>query len=466
MKRLFFLLIAALLLTSCANKSMTRYETLAPVLDKKGFDGTIAEVKKQREDLYGSNSEFLYYFDLGVLNHYNRNFDESIKNFVQAEKVYEDLYAKSVTNEAAAIVTNDNVRPYRARPFELLSLYQFQILNYLAKMDLDGALVEVKRAQIAMNALYQKDQKKVNDNGFLRYLSALVYELDGQNDEAAISYFKAVKAYDESKTQLPKEVFEFITESLRRMERGDDIRALGKPELPSTPKATAVQQLGQEIIVIGYAGHSPILGEMYMSGTFISGGVMNLTYKDGKTGRMNTFTLVAPPVSGAGTGESFHIGFALPEIREVPNRVSRFDVTLDGRGHIRPEKVMAVDEELEQNMDDERNTTVTRTAVRVILRTIAAQKAKQAMKTDNVFLNLLTSIGTDVAQSQLEQADLRVGLFLPNSFYMTRIPVEAGVHSVTVTAENSYGGAVGSYSFDRIGVKKGQKVFLFVPAIH
>ena len=162
---------------------MTRYDELAPTLEKKGFEATIATVKKKQKDLYGSNSEFLYYFDLGVLHHYNRNFDESIKAFEKAEKINDDLYTKSVTNEAAAILTNDNIRPYRARPFELLTLYEFQILNYLAKMDLDGALVEVKRSQIAMNRLYQKDSDKVNDNGFLRYLSALVYDLDDEKDD-------------------------------------------------------------------------------------------------------------------------------------------------------------------------------------------------------------------------------------------------------------------------------------------
>lgn len=465
MKRLLLFLFASIILTSCANKSMTRYETLAPTFEKKGFEGTIAEVKKQQEDLYGSNSEFLYYFDLGVLNHYNRNFDESIKNFEKAEQINEDLYTKSITNEAAAIVTNDNIRPYRARPFELLALYEFQILNYLAKMDVDGALVEVKRAQIAMDALYQKDQKKVNDNGFLRYLCALVYELEDEKDDAAIAYYKAVKAYDESKTKLPNEVFEFVTESLRRMDRGDDIRALGKTELAQTPKADAVREMGQEIIVIGYAGHSPILGEMYMSGTFISGGMMHLTYKDGKTGNMGSLTVVAPPVSGAGTGESFHIGFALPEIRELRNHVHHFEVSLDGKTRIKPEKVMAVDDELEQNMEDEKSSTMTRTAIRVVLRTIAAQKAKQAMKTDNFLLNLVTSIGTDVAQSQLEQADLRVGLFLPNSFYMTRMPVQPGSHDVSVAAQSSNGGTVEVYNFDKIPVRKGQKVFLFVPAL-
>ncbi|MBO7551057.1 MAG: hypothetical protein J6T62_06000 [Fibrobacter sp.] len=464
LKRLLLLLVA-LLFASCANKSMTRYEELAQPLEKKGIDATIEKMKKDQDDLYGSNSEFLYYFDLGCLNHYKRNFKESAANFAKAEQIYEDLYTKSVTNEAAAIVTNDNTRPYRARPFELLLMYEFQILNYLAMMDLDGAMVEVRRSQIAMNALYQKDKKKVNDNGLLRYLSALVYDLDGSPDDAAIAYINTVKAYKEGKLKVPNEVLEFVTEGLRHADREDDLKSLGTPIPGITPKASSIRENGQEIIVIGYAGHSPILGELYMSGTFISGGVMNLTYKDGETGRISTFTLVAPPVAGAGTGESFHIGFSLPEIRKLKNRVDHFEVSLDGSPRIRPEKVMAVDEELKQNMEDEKSSTVTRTAVRVILRTIAAQKAKQAMKTDNILLNLLTSIGTDVAQSQIEQADLRVGLFMPHSLHMTRIPVTPGKHKVVVTANGSAGETVELFEFDKLNVAKGQKVFLIVPSI-
>lgn len=464
LKRLLLLLVA-LLFASCANKSMTRYEELAQPLEKKGIDATIEKMKEDQDDLYGSNSEFLYYFDLGCLNHYKRNFKESAANFAKAEQIYEDLYTKSVTNEAAAILTNDNTRPYRARPFELLLMYEFQILNYLAMMDIDGAMVEVRRSQIAMNSLYQKDQKKVNDNGLLRYLSAMVYELDGSSDDAAIAYINTVKAYKEGKLKLPNEVLEFVTEGLVHADRENDLVGLGTQIPAMTPKATAIRECGQEIIVIGYAGHSPILGELYMSGTFISGGVMNLTYKDGETGRISTFTLVAPPVAGAGTGESFHIGFSLPEIKKLHNRVDHFEVSLDGSPRIRPEKVMALDEELKQNMEDEKSSTITRTAVRVILRTIAAQKAKQAMKTDNILLNLLTSIGTDVAQSQIEQADLRVGIFMPQSLHMTRIPVAAGQHKVVVTANGPAGETIELFEFDKLNVAKGQKVFLIVPSL-
>ena len=153
MKRLILLAVSALLFCSCANKSLTRYETLAPVLKKEGFEGTIAKIEEEKDDIYGEKSAFLYHFDEGMLYHYAGKNKESIKHFEQAEQIYEDLYAKSVTNEAAALATNDNMRPYRARPFELLMMYQYQILNYLAIGDLDGALVEVRRAQIASEAL-------------------------------------------------------------------------------------------------------------------------------------------------------------------------------------------------------------------------------------------------------------------------------------------------------------------------
>ena len=117
------------------------------------------------------------------------------------------------------------------------------------------------------------------------------------------------------------------------------------------------------------------------------------------------------------------------------------------------------------NLKDDFAATMTRTAIRVVLRTIAAQAAKKAMKPDNALINFFTSIGTDVAQSQLEKADLRIALFLPNSFQMTRIPVEPGSHQVTVAAEGDAGNTVKVYDFGSVSVKKGEKKFIFVPAV-
>jgi hypothetical protein len=343
-------------------------------------------------------------------------------------------------------------------------MYQYQILNYLAIGDLDGALVEVRRAQLAMERLYQKDKDKVNDSGWLRYLSAIVYEMSGEQDDAAISYVQAAKAFEESGGQVPREVWEFITESLVRMDRADELKKFKTPIPQQTLQASDARAKGQELIVIGYAGHSPILGEMYLSGTFVSAGALNLTYKDGKTGRINTFTLVAPPVPGAG-GNTFHVGFSLPQKKPVPQRASLFSVNLDSKLRLSPEKVSDIDAELDRNMKDENATTMVRTATRVVIRTVAAQKAKSATNTGNGLLDLVKNIAVDVGQSQLEQADLRVGLFMPNTICVTRIPVDVGKHQVTVSALGAHGQIVGDYRLDQVSVAKGQKKIIIIPAI-
>ena len=464
MKQLILLLATTLFFMACANKSITRYEALAPVFEHNGFEAAINEVKKQQEDLYGEKTEFLYYFDLGVLYHYNGNYKESAQNFDKAEKIYDDLYTHSVTNEAAAIVTNDNIRPYRARPFEVLVLHEMQIMNYLAQRDIDGAMVEVSRAQKAMTELYQKDNDKTNDNGFLRYLTAIVYEMAGEPDEAAIAYYKTVRAYDENILNLPKEAREFVIENLIRSDREDDLKKLKLDNSIETTKAKAAYDLGQEIIIVSYAGHGPILTELKMSGTYVNGGMLNLTYKDSKTGKITSSNIGAPPVAGASNGETFHISFALPEAHSFKSLVQRFNVTVDNKSGLRTEKVMALDKELEMNLKDDFANTMTRTAIRVVLRTIAAQAAKKAMKSDNAWVNLFTSISTDIAQDQMEKADLRIALFLPNSIQMTRIPVEPGSHEVSVAAEGETG-TVKVFNFGSVPVKKGEKKFIFVPAV-
>lgn len=463
MKKLLLLIAAAFLLCSCSNRAVTRYDTLAPTYEKRGPEGAIQEIEKKRDDLYGSNSEFLYYFDLGVLQHYSKNYDASINNLAKAAEIYEELYTRSVTNEAAAVLTNDNTRPYRARPFELLLLYEFQVLNYLGRGDIDGAAVEVRRAQIAMEALYQKDNKKVNDNGFLRYLGALAYELQGETDDAAIAYYKTVQAYDESKHPLPREVWAFVNDRLAAADREDDLKNFKHDPL-IMPKAKESRERQQEVIIVAYGGHSPILGELYMSGTYVNGAALNLTYKDAQTGKTKSFTMVAPPMPDASNGTTFHISLSLPQKKTLRSKVEGFRLKVDGKPE--PiESMLDTDLELTQNLDDDWNTTIARSALRVALRTFAAQKAKQAMKTDNSFLNLLTNLGTDVAQSQMEQADLRIGLFLPHNIYMTRIPVDDGEHNIEVVAVDKHGRPVGPpYEFKNVRVKPGKPKFLFVPA--
>lgn len=464
--RLFSILLCAVFLSACANKSMTRYEELSKPLQKGGFSAAIDAVQKNEEDLYGSNSVFLYHFDLATLYHYDGDYQKSADEFEKAKQVYEDLYTKSVSNEAASILTNDNVRPYRARPFEVLALYEMNILNYLAMHDLDGALVEARAADIALQQLYQKSNEKTNDAGYLRYLIALVYEMDGSKDDAAIAYYKTAQAYAEETTKLPAEAQAFIADALTRNGREGEIQTLKFPnaQVPRTPEAVA--QANGEIVVVGYAGHSAILGEWMLSGTYVRGGILNLTGKNPQSGHVEALTIPFPATSlSAHGGTTVSVTIAIPERKDVPYAVNSFEASIDGQPvKFRPEIFADNTGNLNRNLKDERTTTLSRTAVRVLTRTIAAQVAKKQMETDNVWVNLLTNVGTDVASAQLEQADLRVALFLPHDVRVTRIPATPGMHKVTVLAVNRNGSAEKRYTYT-VNVKPGSKAVVIVPAI-
>lgn len=465
--RFFLLALCLFLFASCANKSMTRYEELSKPLAKGGFSSAIDAVQKNREKLYGSNSEFLYHFDLATLYHYEGNYRKSADEFEKAKQVEDELYTKSVTNEAAAVLTNDNVRPYRARPFEILSLYEMNIVNYLAMGDVDGALVEARASDIALQRLYQKSDKKTNDAGYLRYLIALVYEMGGESDNAAISYYKTVRAYSEEPTKLPAEAQAFIESRLEKNGRADDIRALEFPN-GSVPAAVpqAVDAANGEIVVVGYAGHSAILGEWMLSGTYVRGGVLNVMGKNPQSGKVESLTIPFPATAiGSHGGTTFSVTMAIPERKDIPYRVENFEILMDGKSvGYHPEVFLDNTKNLVKNLEDERAVTLGRTAVRVLTRTIAAQTAKKQMETDNVWLNLLTNVGTDVAAAQLEQADLRVALFLPHDVRMARLPAPPGLHKVSVLATNRNGGAIKRYDFTA-NVKPGQKALVIVPAI-
>ncbi|HOG68190.1 MAG TPA: hypothetical protein PK366_02330, partial [Fibrobacteraceae bacterium] len=94
MKKIILIAFCSILLFGCANKSNVRYDALSQSLKQGGFTGAIQTIEKEKEDLYGEKSAFLYHFDLGVLFHYNRDFKKSIEHLSKAEQVYDDLYAK------------------------------------------------------------------------------------------------------------------------------------------------------------------------------------------------------------------------------------------------------------------------------------------------------------------------------------------------------------------------------------
>ena len=472
---------AAMLLAGCLNPSLVRFEKIAKAAANDDYLAAAARVRKER-DLYGDRSRLLYHMDLGLLHHYAGSWDSSIAHLTEAVRIHDDLFARSVSNEAVSFLTNDNVRPYRGRPHEMVLVHQYLAFGYLAKGRIDDARVEARQGQILLDEIRRKaGPKDYRDDGMFRYFSALTYEANGERDDAAIAYYHAVKAYKEGPVPLPGAVARQASASLEASGRTADIAELalsaagpgGKAGFGGGPPAGDSEG---EIIVVGHAGRSPTLDQNVFWGTWVRDGVMLLHYRTPK-GEVMTEALPAPGLPPreleknekarkTRSGTTFHIKFAMPEIKAVESRTRFFSVAGAGlSAPVRTEVLTDLESLLRKNLADDRTATLTRTAVRVVLRTIASEKTKQALSGGNPLLNLFVNIGTDVLADQLEQADARCWFLLPRTVQVARIPVKPGVHSITVESHDAAGSTLKTRTFENLDVKAGQKKYVFVSSL-
>ena len=470
---LYFLCIVAMVMASCTTKSTLRLEKLSNATSSGDFKTAIQDIKKNPK-LYGKHNQFLFYMDIGVLYHYDGNVDSSNYYLLKAADIYDQLFARSVTNEAAAIMVNDNIRPYRSKPYELVMLHQYIALNYLKIGMVDEALVETRRTQLLFNEWERKDRSgsKYTTDGMFHYLSSIAYDAAGEPDDAMISLYKAIKAYQDGPLALPDLIRNYAYFMFALNDRTSDNELLGLTADVPEQKFGELQNNQSEIIVIGYAGRAPALGEGSWWGTYVKDGllIVNHTLPDGKTETMNLPAPLLPEKErekaekGEKTeaGTTFHIKFALPELRPVPSKTSTFTVRCSAIAEpVRTVVINDLEKQAAKNLEDTRPKTLARTVVRVVLRTIAAQKAKERIQTSSAVANLLLNVGTDILTDQMEKADTRSCFLLPKTIQIARIAVKPGTYSVNVSANDASGSTLSSKQFKDIKIGAHQKKFIF-----
>lgn len=451
------ILLVAVFVSGCANPGKDRVEAFRSRLSQGDLEGSLEQVRSSRK-LYGENSAFLYHMDLGVLHHYLGAWDSSIVHLARAEQIADDLYTRSVTNEAGALVTNDNLRPYRPREYESVVLAQFQLLNYLAKGDLDGGLVEARRGILLLDRLRDRDSADYRDDGALHYLHSLVFQAARERDNSLISLRRSLLAYARGKVPMPDEVREVATLRLRQDGRGKVFEEAGIAPASSEAVARRLEDAPSEIVVVTYRGRTPEIGQTRAWGEWVKGGLFAWHWSDPRTGKDYTDAIPAPPLAGGISGKTLHVNFTLPMLKETESKVTAIRVrtrdTLYTPVRLSDTRIL-----LEQSLDERHSGIVARTIVRVATRTIAAQKLKDAVQTGNPLLDLLANLGLDFAQGEIEQSDLRQCIWLPREISVARIPVAPGTHALTVDATDRNGIVVGERVFGGLETKARGKRF-------
>ena len=142
---------------------------------------------------------------------------ETVYQQMQAKRQAAKIQVSAGLEQSNALFTNDSAITYVPPAYEMSMLHSYKALNYVYNSDLEGALVEIRRANKVQVDALADNKTQINDtieqaqqhypsmsnvtrgikngfqNAFTFYLSALLYQSDKQYDDAYIDYKKALE---------------------------------------------------------------------------------------------------------------------------------------------------------------------------------------------------------------------------------------------------------------------------------
>jgi hypothetical protein len=472
------LFLTTVLTTGCATYT-DKFKNLKPQLANGEFDKALATVEEES----GSKDRLLYFLERGLILHYADRFGESNEAFAAAERTADDLYTKSISEGAFSLFSNDNAISYRARPFEMAMVPYYKGLNYIYLGQRNEAQVEARRASQLMskyvdatlNGLRDQDKgefEKIRNNPFLLYYSGMLYDWDGELNDAFVAYRNAAVAYQQNHALLNVDIPPSLGPDLTRIAghigfRGEldqlhktcpDVFTLGEDEdgLPQTredyEKAAAWRRGNGEVVLLletGFVAQKsqirfdiPIFeGEAYNDPDYWSWQIW--------AGMGNMQALVA------GRKVEYWASVAAPVLDDQqPGPIAGARVTAGLAGD--PTVTTRVENSTRQariTFDAEKPSIFFKTILRGLTKYLATRGAEEAGGS-------WAKLAVNIFGSVTESADTRSWLTLPEHVNLARISLPPGTYDLQVEILGYHGGVLSTQTIGAVEVLPGDWTFI------
>jgi len=366
------------------------------------------EKEKNSTGAYSAKNTILFYLDRGMMNHYAGFYAESAEDLNEAGRLIEEAFTKSLTQEVASYIANDTVKDYSGEDYEDLYINVFNALNYYHLNNMEGAMVEVRQVNEKLKVLaanYERGLEKAlsstprltgvdldveavrfSNSALARYLGALLYRANGDEDDVRIDLEELRRAYE-----LAPDVYDHSVPSSIAEER-------------SIPKGMA------RLNIIGFIGLSPIKKEV----------------------KTRIPLLILPPPNESAL-------LALPQMVDRPSSIESVEVILDTGQQFRLELLEDMGKVAHETFKAKYSLTLVKTIARTVIKaTASAGVAHYAKEKSGVLAGLLTGLAGRILADASEKADLRISRYFPGRALVGGINLEPGTYSITV---NYYGPA-------------------------
>ncbi|HET9679939.1 MAG TPA: hypothetical protein VFP95_05180 [Gammaproteobacteria bacterium] len=345
------------------------------------------------------DEQLLYWLNKGLLLRQNEDYAASIEAFEKAKVLLRRLEAISVTGATGSVTISETVSDYTGQAYERIMLHVYQALNYLALNNREAARVEALQIDLLLRRLYPQTQTLPHGGDVIgRYLAGLIFEANGEADQALVSYRYALQTYSAQGWAVPRD----LQQRLLRLSRtlGLDAEYSQLQQRFSLPQ-TALKlggNTGQAVVILS-AGLVP--------------------HRIGVSSVSQDLT----------TGRFYRI--SLPKLIPYPRTLQRAWLSTQQQ-QVTVEPVMALNPIAQQTLADQIPAMTLRAIARMVVKEAAADAvAREHGAGAASLVNFLGVIA--------EQADTRQWGLLPAHVYLAALHLPAGEHDITLTIKTAHG---------------------------
>ena len=453
----------ALFIVGCASPSgiLTRLDRL----EAQGrYDQAAGLVEQSKMSSYGEKNALLYHLDRGILLQLAGDYADSNASFEDAKRLAQDLYTRSVTNEASTFLVSDNMRPYRAEDFERAQIPLLCALNYLMLGKDEDSLVETRQVDSFLTKLKTDlGYKNVyTEDAFARYLAGLIQEDEGEVNDAHISFMQALAAYDTYKKNYgvaaPPDLVEDALRTARKLGFSDRIEEIKKRwggDVPAPrPAGTG------ELVLLHYEGLAPHKVDFFFEISVVKGlpfvSVQRPVGEDAQKVEQANSILRSVAMDQM-------VRVAFPTFVPTPYGIRGLTVRAeDAAGESAAAVAQDIGAIAEKNLKDrmlrDRGKAIARALIKWALTQKVADKVGEKKGQGAAWL-VKTLMQT--ASTATEVSDKRSWGTLPDKIAVARLTLPAGEHPIRMSFQNA-GGAEVLARVEPVTVRAGRRTFIIV----
>lgn len=447
--------LAACVATLCvAASACTSQMAVSPYvktsLDERNFDAALDAIER----IDKGTSRLLYLYEKGLMLHYSARYAESSAAFEEAERLYDDLYTKSLSREAGALLTSDNVLEYRGERFESALIHYYKLLNYLLAGDTNGALVESRKINNKLRLFGDSDDVVYKDDPFLRYLTGLVFLDAGELSDADVSLRIALRAYEALGERYGVETPATLLCDLARCADllGDKAAAAEYKARAEACVDTSVADGFGTLNILLECGYVSYKIEQNIVFPIFKNEVDDDTEAD-QFARELVMRYGQPVESDVQI--DYLLRVALPEMVRTQEPFAEASVRVASGGqsrHLHAQVVENVDVFAVEAFEASRGTMMLKTVTRALAKYLAKEAADDK--------SFLAGLIVNIFNVATESADTRSWATLPRTIRMARLDLPAGTYDVDIVLRGDAADGEESYVARALEVRPGRATFV------